>query len=260
VPETRLRPRRTELVPLHILADGEDPAQDGIPPRARGEPRSSRPEERVTGSLHARAAGSRDRLALRRNDHLQRTDVTVALGMACGTESCRQRVEQACARVWAKTNVSERRQDACAPLRWHPLLYHLLETAAVSYVLLMSQNDRFQEWLATTLRIAPNALPPLVRALGAAHDIGKAQPEWQKKEKELYRQVQHCSTCKEKEIPLGTKVGMRATKRRVRQIGRLSHFEVMLFRIVSASGCGDRHDGAGGMRRCRTGSRDDVRS
>src|SRR5208337_1268234 len=84
--------------------------------------------------------------------------------------------------LWAKTNRNMANQGR-ADCRYHPLLYHMLDVAAVAGLV-------WDQCLGPQLRKRLECLPGTdtrtqIVFLAGAHDLGKASPGFQKKVREL---------------------------------------------------------------------------
>ena len=81
--------------------------------------------------------------------------------------------------VWAKYHRSSH--------RYHLLIYHLLDVAAVAWHMWGYALSKYQqEWLADLLTIEPAEARLQIAFLVGLHDIGKATPAFQKKAPDLY--------------------------------------------------------------------------
>ena len=80
--------------------------------------------------------------------------------------------------LWAKTSLSL--ED-----RWHPLILHLLDVAAVAEALLEREPASSRQRMADVLGLGWAAARPWLLLLVACHDLGKACPGFQCKWKNL---------------------------------------------------------------------------
>ena len=89
--------------------------------------------------------------------------------------------------LWAKY---DRKSDA-----WHPLLYHLLDVAAVACCMWDEFLGMGQKaWLARLSGLDEQSARGLLALLAGLHDIGKATPAFQKKVKPLYQHIIQADT------------------------------------------------------------------
>ena len=84
-------------------------------------------------------------------------------------------------RFWGKARPLDPQQGA----RWHPLVFHSLDVAAVGDVLL-ARNPNLQEHFHRLLGIPVSNVRPLIRFLLGLHDIGKFARRFQAKEPAQY--------------------------------------------------------------------------
>lgn len=81
--------------------------------------------------------------------------------------------------IWGKTE-----ENGC--LNWHSLIYHLLDTGAVSQVLWdQCLSDSMKEDISTRFGLNISKTGALLSFWVALHDIGKAGPEFQRKNSSL---------------------------------------------------------------------------
>lgn len=88
--------------------------------------------------------------------------------------------------LWAKTN-RDRTNQSHADCRYHPLLYHMLDVAAVaSHVLDHCLIPQLRERLECSLGTDAHTQ---IGFLAGAHDLGKASPGFQKKDPKLSKHI-----------------------------------------------------------------------
>lgn len=97
---------------------------------------------------------------------MKRGNATLGVGVPLQTVS-----EQALS-IWAKSS---------GGTDWHPLIAHMLDTAAVAREILSREPARTRELYARDLGLDVDTALPWVCALAGLHDLGKASPAFQQK-------------------------------------------------------------------------------
>ena len=88
--------------------------------------------------------------------------------------------EQHLLRLWGKTNRDEKKRNANAPDKYHPLLFHLLDVALCARVLWdKGLSAKTRKRLADLLNLSEADTRSLIVLLAGLHDLGKAYPYFQ---------------------------------------------------------------------------------
>ncbi len=89
-------------------------------------------------------------------------------------------------RLWGKT-----KQGSTDPLEFHPALFHMLDVAHVSYVLLSEDSSaRWRNMLGKVLNSQPSTLSEWLPYVVALHDIGKISLPFQASNRYQFRRLQ----------------------------------------------------------------------
>jgi CRISPR-associated endonuclease/helicase Cas3 len=86
--------------------------------------------------------------------------------------------------LWGKT-------DRCDPLRYHPLLFHMLDVANVARLLFARcVSAPVRQDVANALGVEPVEAETLVAIIAGLHDLGKCSPAFQRKRPDLAKEVE----------------------------------------------------------------------